>query len=215
MPAVRTPPAPSVRASRSDDPAIAVVVSWTGPYTLEEAKVQSRKVQGLYMVWGKAANAPRAAPNRLQYVGISDAKAGIVTRINSHAADHKPFCQPGNKWWIGVVVAPQEIDENNRRAPLDAAEWMLVPFFQPLANQQKTKSEPRYRSYLINQWYRPEAPHLRYEKLTFPIMKHIPAVVAWSPDSESLRSVPSLPLVKRKARQATPANATKKPHARR
>ncbi len=69
MPATRTLKKPVKHASSSKDPTVAVVVSWEGLSTFEQAVNRSRYVQALYMVWGMATHAPNHAPDRLQYVG--------------------------------------------------------------------------------------------------------------------------------------------------
>lgn len=153
------------------DPAIAVAVGWDGPHAFYAACQRSQT--GLYLCWGRQRFGP-STESRLLYVGISDGSRGVGGRIKDHQG--KPFCHPGNDWWIGEIMAPS----GYARQHLEAAEWMLIHFEGPEYNDKKTVNPPRFRCYLVNQWYKPTSE--RWERTTGAAWA-LSDVLAWSPDS--------------------------------
>src|SRR5262249_9609504 len=75
---------------RNED--VALVASWQGPYTFDEAR-RADAQRGLYLVWGRHRLGRSVEPH-LRYVGISENRDGVGARVNQHADD--PYTHASN-----------------------------------------------------------------------------------------------------------------------
>lgn len=162
-----------------------VVVRWHGPFDFEGATAEGGS--GLYLCFGRNRKGrPPVAP-KLLYCGISDRQAGVGARIRHH--EGRDFNHVDNHWWVGRVHYPATGD----RQPLEDAEWMIVRFSDCEHNWQKTRSEPRVDSYLVNEWrwHSGEARDNHTGVATV-----VPDVVGWDATERHLRFAPSLKLLR-------------------
>ncbi len=158
-----------------------MVIRWRGPYSFENACMLPNS--GLYLCWGRNRRGAPPAQAKLLYCGISDAAGGVGSRIKGH--ENKPFNHPENHWWVGRVHLPTM----STRDHLEAAEWLVVRFTDVEHNWQKTRSDPQFSGYLINEWYTSEN-NARFRHVG--VATAIPDVIGWDPAEGHLRSAASL-----------------------
>ena len=158
-----------------------IVIRWKGPFTFDTAGEQEG--HGIYLCWGRnRLGAPPAEP-KLLYCGISAAAGGVGSRIKNH--DDRDFNHAENDWWVGNVSLPTR----STRRHLEAAEWMVVRFTGTEHNWQKTRSKPKFRAYLVNEWYSAKGA-VRVNHVG--VAGVVPDVLGWDPAEGHLRWAPSL-----------------------
>ena len=154
---------------------ISIIMNWSGPYTFDEASELER--QGVYIVYGRNRRGPEPENFKFLYCGISVRDVG--TRIYEHLNDE--YNHPDNEWWIGRQIFPRK----KSRDILELTEWVVTYFTEPEQNWQKTQNPPSQETFLINEWFFPDADRRRINNIG--IMQHISDVLCWSPDTNLVR----------------------------
>lgn len=148
-----------------------VIIDWKGPYNYSEIEENPDWSNGLYLATGKLKYGREAT---IQYCGITE--GSFIRRFKSHHKVHE--INREQEFWLGKIKYP----ENASRDFLEAAESIIIYFWQPSLNEKK-KIFPPQPITLVNNWFKKNgSPRLRQHTMC----KHLNDVISW--DGELWRS---------------------------
>lgn len=149
-----------------------VIVSWSGPYLLDEVK-KSDRGDGLYLLVGRRQ---RERTSQILYCGITQKK--FHERVNEHHHKISEIRPESLRIWLGEIAYPATYE----RALLEKAESCFVSFWQTPLNTRKRVYYPSSAVCFISQW-RTRVGRARRNRPT--LLGDLPDVLWW--DQERCR----------------------------
>ena len=122
-----------------------IIVSWTGPYSLEKVR-ESGKKNGIYLLVGQKKR-HRTEEIKIQYCGITENY--FYSRLTSKNHRVKEMREPTLSIWLGEIIYPSEFE----RWHLEVAEHCFVSFWQTPLNERKRMYYPSRPVCFISQWF--------------------------------------------------------------
>jgi len=143
------------------------IINWYGAYSFEEIEQDKDFGNGIYLITGKRKHQRNS---EIQYCGITE--DSFYNRIKTH--HKKDFVFREQKFWLGEFLYPKKIN----RSVLETAEKIIIYFWLPKLNQQKTVSPPEPTT-VLNFWFKKDRT-LRRNQLS--IYRDLYDVLSWDGD---------------------------------
>lgn len=143
---------------------LCIKIHWHGPYTIDNVK-DSKPYSGIYLFAGKRKYQREA---EIQYCGITE------NAFYRRFADHHKINLVTRECeiWLGEAVYPEQLS----REHLEAAEALIIYFWQPELNDKKRANPPTNAITVISHWLKRDGKPRMKQKA---IYKNLDDVLCW------------------------------------
>ena len=109
-------------------------IAWRGPFSLSEAKEESKFNSGIYQYYGTH---PVYGPDALLYLGKAS-DGTIDSRLNDHI--HELWSSDPVKLYIGNIISEEKLSDQEWVSQIEKAEKILIYTHTPAWNSSNIKS---------------------------------------------------------------------------
>lgn len=141
------------------------IINWCGAYSFEELESDKEFGNGIYLITGKRKH---QRTSEIQYCGITE--DSFYNRFKTHHKRDVVFRE--QKFWLGKFAYPIETN----RSVLEAAEKIIIYFWEPFLNEKKKVSPPESTT-ILNFWF-DKNHNPRFKRLA--IYEELKDVISWN-----------------------------------
>lgn len=143
---------------------LCIKINWHGPYDIHNVK-DSKPYSGIYLLAGKRKY---QRESEIQYCGITE--NAFYRRFANHHTINEITRE--REIWLGELVYPEQWS----REHLEAAEALIIYFWQPELNDKKKVNAPQKAITVISHWLKRDGrPRMKQRA----IYKDLDDVLSW------------------------------------